>query len=172
MAKRKGVQPPKPKPPTNAEWIAFIPTVRENFAREITQMCDEVEPELWQNPGICGLMYEFLPWHEHSSIAIQLRDDDPTDPPSWANYECVDPNGTNIEDEIAMYTSSPSDLVYHRLLVEAAEALLSINFSDFGQSETMEDGYLYCPFRLQVYHGDEKFRFNYCEYVLARRLDQ
>ena len=98
MAKRKGAHPPKPKSQTNAEWDALIPGVRENFVQEITQMLTEVDPELWRDPGVCGLMYEFLPWQEHSSIAIQLHDDDETDPPSWANYECC-----------LLYTSDAAD---------------------------------------------------------------
>ena len=54
---------------------------------------------------------------------------------------------------------------------EAAEALLSIDFTQYGQPTTVDDGVLYKPFQLQVHDLDGTFAFNYCEYVLATRLD-
>lgn len=172
MAKRKSAGPPKrTTPPTNEEWAAMIPRIREHFTLEIETMLAEVPAELWEEPEICGLMYDFLPWHENSTLSIQLRDDDPYDFGGWTHYECVNPDGRQVVEEFAIYNQAPDGLVYHRLLIEAAEALLSIDFTKHGQPVTIEDGYLYGPFRLQVYHGDEKFKFNYCEYVLARRFE-
>lgn len=61
--------------------------------------------------------------------------------------------------------------MYHRLLIEAAEAMLSIDFSKYGQPQTVDDFCRYGPFQVRVSDPDGTFNFNYCEYVLARRLD-
>jgi hypothetical protein len=116
-------------------------------------------------------MYDLLPWHNMSSIAIQTSADDPHDPAEWKYYDCVDSDASRIREELALYQQSRDRLVYHRLLIEAAEALLSLDFSKYGQPNTIDGFCLYKPFLLQVYDADETFKFNYCEYVLARRLD-
>jgi hypothetical protein len=171
MAKKKKATE-RPKPDTNQEWAALIPQIRQHFALEIDHLLSEVPADLWEEPETCGLVYEFLPWHQYSSLAIQLRDDDPNDIGGWTHYECVNPDGRHVTDEFAIYEQANDGLVYHRLLIETAEALLATDFTRFGQDETTDDGYLNRLFRLQVYHHDENFKFNYCEYVLARRLEQ
>ena len=172
MAKRKGTKDPKPPLPTYLQWTASIPQVRKHFTAEIKTLIDAVPGELWEEPDICGLMYDFLPWHEYSTLAIQLRSDDPYDFGGWKHYECVDPDGRELAEEFKIYKQANHGLAYHRLLIEAAEALLTIDFSKLVQCESVQDGYLNPLFRLQVYHADQKFKFNYCEYVLARRLEQ
>jgi hypothetical protein len=173
MAKRKGAQDrQRTLPLTNQEWAKLIPKIREHFKLEIETMLAEVPADLWEEPEICGLMYDFLPWHENSTLSIQLRSDDPYDFGGWTHYECVNPDGRQVHEEFEIYNKEPGLLVYHRLLIEAAEALLSIDFTPYRQPTTIKDGYLYKLFQLQVYHGDEKFKFNYCEYVLARRFEE
>ena len=171
MAKRKGAQQKKPRTPSTKEWATMIPRVREHFSNEIAQLLADIPTELWDNPEICGLLYDFLPWHEHSLVSIQLRDDDPTDIGGWEHYEPVTPDGRQLTEEFALYQEANDNMVYHRLLIEAAEALLGIDFTQFGQREAIEDGCLNRQFKLQIYHHDGKFLFNYCEYVLARRLE-
>lgn len=172
MAKKKREQDKnRTPPPTNEEWALIIPTVRRHFTIEIDHLLTAVPPELWEEPEICGLMYDFLPWHRYSSLAIQLRDDDPYDHGGWTHYECVNPDGRHVAEEFDMYEQANHGLVYHRLLIEAAESLLATDFTPFGQPNTIENGYLNRLFRLQIYHADENFKFNYCEYVLARRLE-
>ena len=71
-----------------------------------------------------------------------------------------------------------------RMLTEAAEALLSIDFGKYINPKlptpllnlrdwiAIDDEFcLNKTFFLQVYDPDESFRFNYCEYVMARRLE-
>ena len=145
--------------------------IRKHFAVEIDHLLAEVPSELWKEPGIRGLMYDFIPWHEWSTLAIQLDEDDPHDPGGWTHYECVNPDGRHIGDEFALYKQANHRLVYHWLLIEAAEALLGFDFTRYGQHETIEDGFLSRLFKLQVYDADQTFSFNYCEYALARRFE-
>ncbi len=160
-------------PPKNDEWSALLPQVREHFRLEIGNLLADVPISLWEEPHICGLLYDFLPWHRHSSLSIQLQEDDPDDIGGWTHYECVNPDGRAVTEEFDMWDRAYHYLVYHRLLIEAAESLLAFDFTRFGQREAIEeDGYLNPLFKLQVYHADNKFSFNYCEYVLARRFEQ
>ena len=162
MAKRKGVS--RPSSQSKGDWTALIPTIRGHFATEIGNMLAAVPQDVWDEPKICGVLYDFLPWHEHSLVSIQLHGDDPTDIGAWEHYECVTPDGRALNEEFALYQQASDGLIYHQLLIEAAEALLAIDFTDYGQSEAIEeDGTLNPLFTPQVYHGDQKFRFNYCE---------
>jgi hypothetical protein len=143
-----------------------------HFVLEIEYLLQKVPAEVWADGSLRGLLYDFLPWHGMSSIAIQAAEDDPHDPASWKYYDCADSDGSRIREEVALYrTAKEKRLVYHRLLIEAAEALLSIDFGQYGQPTTVDGFCLYKPFQLQVTDADQTFRFNYCEYVLARRLD-
>jgi hypothetical protein len=146
--------------------------VKANFVVEIEHLLQKVPAAVWADDSLRGLLYDFLPWHGTSSIAIQTAEDDPHDPASWKYYDCADSDASRIREEVALYrTASEKRLVYHRLLIEAAEALLSIDFGRYGQPTTVYGFCLYKPFQLQVTDPDQTFRFNYCEYVLARRLD-
>jgi hypothetical protein len=99
-----------------------------------------------------------------SSIAIQTAEDDPHDPASWKYDDCADSDGSRIREEIARdRTAGEKRLVYHRLLIEAAEALLSIDFGRYRQPTTVDGFCLYKPFQLRVTDADQTFRFNYCE---------
>lgn len=145
----------------------------KNFKREIEYLLSEVPPEQWQDPTIRGILYEITPWHGTSSVTVQTAADDPSDIGGWTYYFSADSDGSRIQEEIRQFQQVRGRLAYHRLLLEAAEALLSIDFSPYGQPETLnEDGFPYGPFRLQVYDVDGSFRLNYCEYLLARRLEQ
>jgi hypothetical protein len=145
--------------------------VRENFVREIEYLLSEVPKGQWEDPGICGVMYDLIPWHKMSSLTVQTREDDPHDPADWKYYFSAESDTSRIKEEIAQYQKTNDTWVYHRLLIEAAEALLSIDFSAHGQPITAEANCLYKPFQVQVYHADKLFAFNYCEYVLARRAE-
>lgn len=142
-----------------------------NFVSEIEHLLTEVPEEQWRDPGVCGLMYDLLPWHRMSSVTVQTREDDPHDPAAWKYYFSAESDTSRISSEIEEYLRTRDRFVYHSLLIEAAEALLSIDFSRFGQRTTVEDGCLFKPFLLQVRDPDQTFTFNYCEYVLAKRLD-
>jgi hypothetical protein len=176
MAKRK-----KP-PPANQPSLS----VRENFRREIEQLLSEVPTAQWDDPEIRGVLYEFVPWHRMSAITLQTRDDDPHDIGAWKYYFSAESDGSLIRDEYEAWHNEPTNkrLVYHKLLMEAAEALLSIEFGKYCNPElpapllnlrdwtAIDDGFcLNKTFLLQVYDPDESFRFNYCEYVMARRLE-
>jgi len=78
MAKRKGVRHTNP-PLTNQAWRTMIPDVRGHFLSEIEQMLTDVPDSLWNNQNICGLAYDFLPWHQHSLVSIQSRGESPSD---------------------------------------------------------------------------------------------
>jgi hypothetical protein len=57
---------------------------------------------------------------------------------------------------------------------EAAKALLSLDFGKYGNpywAMIDDDSCLNKTFLLQVCDVDQSFRVNYCEYVLAQRLD-
>ena len=152
-----------------------LPAVREHFRREIEQLLAEVPPEQWQDNDIRGVLYEFVPWHQMSSITVQTEDDDPRDIGGWKYYFSAESDGSLIREEHEAWLGEKSNkrLVYHKLLIEAAEALLSIDFSRYGDPDrTVFDEFcLEKTFYLQVYDVDETFRFNYCEYALARRLE-
>jgi hypothetical protein len=148
--------------------------VRQNFLRELEYLLGEVPAEQWRDPDIRGVRYSFLPWHKMSSVTVQTAADNPRDPAGWKYYFSAESDGSRIRDEIALYdeTCETDDLVYHRLLIEAAEALLAVDFGRYIPHMVTTDGAgLYKPFQVQVYHADRVFEFNYCEYVLARRLD-
>ncbi|MFO0881094.1 MAG: hypothetical protein U0840_27540 [Gemmataceae bacterium] len=160
-------------------------SAQDKFQREIEQLLAEVPAEQWDDSEVRGVLYEFVPWHKMSSITLQTRDDDPRDIGSWKYYFSADSDGSLIEAEFAAWENEETNkrLLYHRLLLEAAEALLSIDFSKHINPELptpvlnlrdwtaiSDDGFcLNKTFYLQVYDPDESFRFNYCEYVLARR---
>ena len=174
MAKRKK-PPPADQPP---------PSTRENFRREIEQLLGEVPAKQWDDPDVRGVLYDFTPWHRMSSVTIQARDDDPRDIGAWKYYFSAE-SGEFVQKEFDEYRDATTggELVYHRLLIEAAEALLSIDFDKYINPKlptamlnlrhwTAINGFcLNKTFYLQVYHADESFRFNYCEYVMARRLE-
>lgn len=145
--------------------------MRENFVKEIEYLLDRIPKEQWEDKGICGLMYDLTPWHKKSSATIQTRDDDPHDVAAWKYYWSAESNASRISQEIEWYLSARDRFIYHALLIEAAEAILSVDFSKYGQPKTVDGGCLYKPFQLQVHDLDGTFTFNYCEYVLARRLD-
>lgn len=149
--------------------------MRENFAREIEYLLREVPAEQWQSsepPFVRGIMYEFIPWHGSSSVTIQTTDDRPGDFGSWKYYFSADSDGSRIRSEIERYRQADDPtLEYHYLLIEAAEALLGADFSPYGFAQVTDTWHLYGPFWVQVYDMDRTFKFNYCEYVAARRMD-
>ncbi len=142
-----------------------------NFVREIEYLLENIPVAQWEDPTICGVMYEFLPWHKMSSITIHTSEDDVHDPGGWKYYFSAESDGSRIRQEIELYQKAGGRVIYHNLLVQAAEALLSIDFTKYGQPQTIDDFCLYGPFQLHVYDADKTFCFNYCEYVLAARLD-
>lgn len=159
---------------------------REYFKREIEHLLSKVPGEQWDDPDVRGVLYDFLPWHRSSSITIQTRDDDPRDIGAWKYYESSE-SGEYIQDEYDAYHNAKQDwrIVYHRLLIAAAEALLDAEFGKYINPNlptpvlnlrnwpTLDDGFcLKKTFYVQVYDHDESFRFNFCEYVMARRIEQ
>ncbi len=174
----------KPKKPGSSSNLA--PSARENFRREIEKLLGEIPAEQWDDPDVRGVLYEFLPWHQMSYVTIQTRDDDPRDIGDWKYYFSAESDGSLIQEEYEAWHNATTDarLVYHKLLIEAAEALLSLEFDKYCNpnlptpvlqlrdwTPLNEDFCLNKTFLLQVYDPDETFRFNYCEYVVARRLD-
>jgi hypothetical protein len=100
----------------------------------------------------------------------------PRDIGAWKCYFSAESDGSLIrEKHEAWHKEKPNKrLVYHKLLIEAAEALLSVDFRKYGNPywTTVDESFcLNKTFLLQVYDVDQSFRFNYCEYVLARRLE-
>ncbi len=175
MAKRKK-SPPAYQP---------SPSARENFRREIEHLLGMVPAEQWDDPDIRGVLYEFTPWHRMSSVTLQTLDDDPSDIGDWEYYSSAE-SGEFIQEEFEAYHNATTNgsLVYHKLLIEAAEALLSVEFGKYKNPNlpvpllnlrdwtAIDDEFcLNKTFLLQVYHTDQTFRFNYCEYVMARRLE-
>ena len=175
MAKRKKA-PPAGQP---------SPSARENFRREIEHLLGMVPAEQWDDPDVRGVLYDFLPWHRMSSVTVQTRDDDPKDIGAWKYYESAESGEfVQAEFEACHNATTNGKLIYHKLLIEAAEALLSIEFGKYINPQlptpllnlrdwTAIDGE-FClnkTFYLQVYDHDESFRFNFCEYVMARRLE-
>ena len=176
MAKRE--KPPPADPPS--------PSVRENFRREIERLLGEVPAEQWDDPEVRGVLYEFVPWHRMSSVTIQTRDDDPHDIGGWKYYFSAESDGSLIREQYEAWHNEEANkrLVYHRLLIEAAEALLSVDFGTYNNPQLpvpvrnlrfwtpIKDEFcLNKTFRLQVYDPDGSFQFNYCEHVVARRLE-
>jgi hypothetical protein len=141
--------------------------VVQNFQREIEYLLEQVPEELWKK-HVRALMYEFLPWHKSSYVSIMLQGEDDRDPAAWVHYDCAGSDCQRIQTEVKQYDGR---LSYHNLLIEAAEALLNIDFTKYGQPETIDEFCLYKPFQLRVMDPDGTFGFNYCEYVLAKRLD-
>src|SRR5687767_7649881 len=105
MAKRKKT-PPGYEP---------VPSVRENFRREIEQLLGEVPAEQWADEEIRGVLYEFVPWHRMSSVTIQTRDDDPHDIGDWKYYFSAESDGSLIREEHEAWHKEESNkrLVYH-----------------------------------------------------------
>lgn len=152
------------------------PEVRAKFKREIEQLLAEVPAEQWADPEIRGVLYDFTPWHRMSSVTIQTRDDIPDDIASWKYYFSAESDGALIRDEYEAWHNETGSkrLVYHRLLIEAAEAFLSIEFGKYGNpywSAIDRDFCLNKTLLLQIYDVDRTFTFNYCDYVIARRLE-
>jgi hypothetical protein len=148
--------------------------MKDNFVREIKHLLEQVPAEQWQDPSICGLQYDLLPWHRMSSVTVRVREDDIDDPGGWKYYFSSESDCSLIHDELELYsqTCQTDRLVYHRLLIEAADALLSVDLGKYIPNLTTTYGLgLYKPFQLSVHHADGVFGFNYCEYVLARRLE-
>src|SRR4051794_10347942 len=97
-------------------------SVRENFRREIEHLLDEVPAEQWDDPDVCGVLYDFTPWHRMSSVTIQTRDDDPRDIGAWKYYFSAESDGSLIREQHQAWNNEVANkrLVYHRLLIEAA----------------------------------------------------
>ena len=145
--------------------------MQKNFLREIKHLLGKVPSKQWKDPGINGIVYDFTPWHRMSTLTVQTKEDDPRDIGGWKYYWSAESDASRISTEIEQHKTANDWRVYHRLLLEAAEALFAIDFGQYGQPPTSENFRLYKPFRVQVYHGDGVFGFNYCEYVLARQLE-
>lgn len=146
--------------------------MRENFLHDIRSLLASVPAGVWDDRSICGLLYDFVPWHGVTSVSIQLQEDAPSSPADWRHFECAHSEGDLVREAIQSYeAASDQRLAYHRLLIQAAEALLKIDFAPFGQAKTIDGFSLYPPFRLRVEDPDRTFSFNYCEYVLAKKLD-
>ncbi|MDB5308367.1 MAG: hypothetical protein JWO38_2569 [Gemmataceae bacterium] len=135
--------------------------MQKNFIREIKYLLGKVPKAQWKDPNIRGIVYDFTPWHRMSSVTVQTSEDDPRDIGGWKYYYSAESDNSRIKAEIEQYQQANDWRVYHKLLLEAAEALLAIDFSKYGQPNTSESFRLYKPFSVQVYHGDEIFGFNY-----------
>lgn len=159
---------------------------RKNFQCEIELLLDKVPAEQWDDPEVTGVLYDFLPWHRMSSVVIQTKEDDPRDIGDWKYYYSAESDGTLVMEQFEAWHQEEANkqLVYHQLLIEAAEALLSINFEKYNNPELppqvrnlrfwhpIENTFcLNKHFLLQVYDHDLSYQFNYCEYVMARRLE-
>jgi hypothetical protein len=130
--------------------------MQKNFLREIKHLLGKVPSKQWKDPSIHGLGYDFTPWHRMSSVTVQTADDDPRDIGSWKYYFSAESDASRIKEEIGQYQEARKKrLVYHYLLVESAEALLSIDFSKYIPNMITSDGFsFYKPFRVQVYDED------------------
>ena len=152
------------------------PSVRANFRREIEHLLGEIPAEQWADPDLRGVAYDFTPWHRMSCVTIQTRDEDPRDIGGWKYYYSAE-SGEFVQEEFDAYRNATTNggLVYHKLLIEAAEAMVSLDYGKYGNPyrTAIDDGFcLNKTFLLQVYDVDQTFQFNYCEYVMARRLEQ
>lgn len=160
------------------------PDTRDNFRREIIGLLDEVPAEQWDDVDVRGVLYDFVPWHRSSSVTIHTYGDDPTDIADWKYYFSAESDGQLLEQEFQAYENANTDrrLVYHKLLIEAAKALLEIDYSKYCNPllstpvlnlrnwNAIDDNFcLNKTFLLQVYDPDQSFLFNYCEYVVAMR---
>lgn len=153
------------------------PATREHFVQEIGNLLDEVPAEQWADQSLLGIRYDFCPWHRMSSLTIQTYDDDPHDPASWKYYFSAESDGSLLDEEYAAWHNEQNNkrLVYHRLLIEAAEAFLSLEFGKHGNpywAAIRDEFCLNRTFLLQVFDLDKTFQFNYCDYVVARRLER
>ncbi|QEG31876.1 hypothetical protein GobsT_67230 [Gemmata obscuriglobus] len=152
------------------------PDVRAKFRREIEQLLAKIPAEQWADHDLRGVLYEFVPWHRMSSVTIQTRDDRSDDIAAWKYYFSAESDGSLIRDEYEAWHNEPDSkrLVYHKLLIEAAEAFLSIDFGKYSNPYWSAINRNFClnkTFLLQVYDVDGTFTFNYCDYVIARRLE-
>lgn len=157
----------RPKSPVPLEeWEKHSKIVRRQFKDEIEFLVAQIPAEIWEE-SVRGLCYEFIPWHEYSSIAPQLINDDPNEPASWEHYCKIFSDFSRVRSVLSFYNTR---LDYHRILFEAASAFLEVDFSRYDRVAIEDDGFPEGPFRLQVYDVDGSFRSNYCELVLASRL--
>jgi hypothetical protein len=146
--------------------------VVQNFVNEIEYLLSQIPAEQWADLSANGLCYEFLPWHEWSAITLQTRDDPLNDVAAWKYYTSAESDGSRVAAESATWKTKPNRLLYHRLLIEAAEALLRVDLTRYVPKLVTGDEFSpYRLFQVQVYDVDKTFEFNYCEYVLARRLE-
>jgi len=150
--------------------------VREHFRCEIEKLLGQVPADQWADPELRGVLYEFVPWYRMSSVTIQTWNDDPRNIRAWKYYFSAESDGSLIREEHEAWHNEKSKkwLVYHQLLIEAAEALLSLDFGKYDNPHWTPIDNDFClnkTFLLQVYDVDQSFRFNYCEYVFARRLE-
>lgn len=168
--------------PADQPW----PLVRENFRRDIELLLGKIPTEQWDDPDVRGVLYDFMPWHRTSSVTLQTRDDAPHDIAAWKYYVSAESDAALLQKECDAYDDEEMNkrLLYHKLLIEAAQALLSIEFGKYINPKlptpllnlrdwtAVDDQFcLNKTFLLQVYDPDESFQFNYCEYVMARRLE-
>lgn len=175
-----------------AKKVKRLPAIPQNatehFCQEIELLLGKI-PKKWWNEDIRGVLYEFVPWHNRSSIGLQTAEDDPREIGEWKYYDSPAwSDGALLAEEYEAYDQAiengSGSLVFHFLLLAAAEALLSTEFTRFINprlpaavrnlrfwTATDKDRGLNNTFLLQVYHPDQLFKFNYCEYVCARRLE-
>lgn len=148
--------------------------LNQHFVDEIKGLLDAVPAEQWADPDLRGVCYDYVPWHRMSCVTIQRRDEDPEDMAAWKYYWSAESDNSCLEKEYEKYhESKDGGRVYHGQLIEAAAAMLSMDFSKYvGQPVDLIYGLgLNKTFFAQVYHLDGVFRFNYCEYVHARQLE-
>lgn len=146
--------------------------MKENFLSEIEHLLAEVPREHWDDPDRCGLRYQFVPWSWGSSVTVRTRGDDPRYFGDWKYCVSAESDCSRIRAEVTLWRDARDRVLYHRLLVEAAEALLSVDLTKYILHMPTTDGIcLYHPFPVEVYDPDGTFTFNYCEFVMARRLE-
>ena len=146
--------------------------MREIFRREIEALLRSVPSAVTaETRRLRAVHYEFLPWLPRSAISFRLASETEVDSPAdWQYYQVSESDCAALAEPIEAHGFDR--LSYHFLLVDAAAALLSIDTKSFGLPGIVgEDGFLNPVFQPEVTDVDRSFRFNYCEYVAARRLE-
>ena len=145
--------------------------MREIFRQEIEELLSLV-PENVRAAHLSGLHYDYQPWHPLSYISFRSRDERfERYPADWRYFQVAETDCSRLGEAVDAYGDDRVN--YHHQLVEVASALLEVDTTRYGLPPIVigSDGILKKVFVPEVTDPDGTFQFNYCEYVLATRLD-
>lgn len=137
--------------------------------------------------NIDGVSYDILPWHQFICLSFRIREDEEDQgyrysPADWKYYEFIGDGSFQEAREFTskLYDNPPDGLkpkdVSHLIYMVAAEVLLDPSVAALLQScginaPTVTNQAMVGCFEYMSLDEDQVFKANYCEIIIATRLN-